>query len=499
MTLKQSIKDFKKFIKTDFDDIVLGDVIRLFSTLGILIAGPGYFIYAIVAKLSPNPENNSNIETGLLLTFIASTSLYILPMSHKLELYFKNDKVEEILEKVSHLEETNELFNLYVNITKPPEFVEYKEKLMQNIKREFKSLYSEKSTGKLTIKDGHTWSMEVLENLEKTDYVKAVSLLNSKRGEWRNDLVTSWHRYEEANEKAASKCSVQRVFIAYDEVLKEHLNDEKFNFIKKHLPNNGSNLNGFFVNRKNFDRKYPELRDDLMEGFLLIKKDNLKMAVIDKFSDVDDDETMYKMIITYNINKIEKMEKAFDKVLKKYFTDNDIKIDLDNLIGNKTVSQVVLNDGEIFSFKIIEKDNDIIKEILAIDLDAFGEKQLNCWSLVPYIRYGYVFGLFKENVLQGFAIFIRNCNEPKFAYLVEIAVAKNSQNKGCGYQLLLRSLTELREKGITAVTLTVDPNNLHAMRMYTKLGFEVAENNRKGEYGEGKDRKYLRLELKNLN
>lgn len=135
--------------------------------------------------------------------------------------------------------------------------------------------------------------------------------------------------------------------------------------------------------------------------------------------------------------------------------------------------------------------------MLEIDYDAFNENLLNYWSLVPYIRYGHVFGIFALNTLKGFAIFMKEWDNPKFAYLVELAIERESQGKGYGCYLLLQSLLYLKKNGLSIVGLTVDPNNSRAQHIYCdKFGFELVEY-RKNEYGQGRDRLFLVLDLEN--
>ncbi|WP_255680695.1 N-acetyltransferase [Methanosarcina sp. DH2] len=115
--------------------------------------------------------------------------------------------------------------------------------------------------------------------------------------------------------------------------------------------------------------------------------------------------------------------------------------------------------------------------------------------MVPFIRFGHVFGLFTCNSLKGFAIFMRAWDNPEIAYLVEIAIEGESQGKGHGYHLMLQSLLHLKNDGISTVVLTVDPDNSRARHIYCdKFGFEFIEY-RKNEYGQGRDRLFLRLDL----
>jgi [ribosomal protein S18]-alanine N-acetyltransferase len=135
--------------------------------------------------------------------------------------------------------------------------------------------------------------------------------------------------------------------------------------------------------------------------------------------------------------------------------------------------------------------------MLKIDYDAFNENLLSNWSLAPYIRFGQVFGLFACNSLKGFAIFMRAWDNPGLAYLVEIAVEGESQGKGYGCHLLLQSLHYLKKNGFSIIVLTVDPNNSRARHIYCdKFGFEFVEY-QENEYGQGRNRLFLRLDLEN--
>ncbi len=114
---------------------------------------------------------------------------------------------------------------------------------------------------------------------------------------------------------------------------------------------------------------------------------------------------------------------------------------------------------------------------------------------MPYIRYGCALGLFARSSLKGFVIFMRAWDDPGLAYLVEIAMGGESQGKGYGYYLLSQSLLHLKKNGFSTVALTVDPDNLRALHIYCeKLGFKFVEY-RENEYGQGRNRLFLKLDL----
>lgn len=149
--------------------------------------------------------------------------------------------------------------------------------------------------------------------------------------------------------------------------------------------------------------------------------------------------------------------------------------------------------------KMIEKNEKNIKSIFEIERSAFGNNLLNDWSLTPYLRYGCVFGLYICDSMKGFVIFIKSWDNPRFAYLAELAIEKDSQGKGNGSCLLLQSLLNLKKNGLSSIGITVAPDNSQARYIYCdKFGFEIVEY-RHEEYGKERDRLFLKLDLENWN
>jgi len=146
--------------------------------------------------------------------------------------------------------------------------------------------------------------------------------------------------------------------------------------------------------------------------------------------------------------------------------------------------------------RCIEKSRDSVASILRVERDAFTETLQSRWSVPYHMRHGRVYGLFVDEVLKGFTIFLRSWDDPCIAYLVQIAVQKDYQGNGGGPFLLQESLMSLIKEGITSVTLTVDPRNARALHIYMeKMGFQIADY-RHDEYGEWTDRYYLKLDLR---
>ncbi|CAK7027057.1 GNAT family N-acetyltransferase [Tissierella sp.] len=56
-----------------------------------------------------------------------------------------------------------------------------------------------------------------------------------------------------------------------------------------------------------------------------------------------------------------------------------------------------------------------------------------------------------------------------------IALRAEYRGKGSGTALLRKFFDELKEKGIRQISLSVDPDNLAAMKLYQKFGFREAD------------------------
>ncbi|MDD1771503.1 MAG: GNAT family N-acetyltransferase [Methanomassiliicoccales archaeon] len=138
----------------------------------------------------------------------------------------------------------------------------------------------------------------------------------------------------------------------------------------------------------------------------------------------------------------------------------------------------------------IEKNEENVEAVLRIDHEAFNNVVLNNWTLPAYIRNGRAFGLFVDEMLSGYAIYLRDWNDPGLAYLAEFAIDKAHQGKGYA-----TSLHYLKRDKISKVGPNVDPMNSRALHVHQdKFGFRFVEHC-PNEYGRDRDRSYLELDL----
>lgn len=144
---------------------------------------------------------------------------------------------------------------------------------------------------------------------------------------------------------------------------------------------------------------------------------------------------------------------------------------------------------------LCDYDRKIIKKIVALEHEAFGHGGMNEWHLVPLIRHGRVFIAVKDYNIVGSVQYMLDWERPKRAYMYGIAMSKDWRGKGLGTTFLKETFRQLTVGGIEEVELTVDPQNIPAIKVYQeKLGFSVTEF-RKNEYGQGEDRMVMKVSL----
>lgn len=138
--------------------------------------------------------------------------------------------------------------------------------------------------------------------------------------------------------------------------------------------------------------------------------------------------------------------------------------------------------------KVVEKsDNKYIEEILELEKKVFGENgAIDIWNLKPYVKYGRVFVYLERDKVVAVAEIMKTWQEDK-AYLYGLCVDTDFRGQGIGKKFMLDIFDYLKEKKIKLVELTVAPENVGAIKLYEKIGFERKEF-LENEYGENKNR-----------
>ena len=138
--------------------------------------------------------------------------------------------------------------------------------------------------------------------------------------------------------------------------------------------------------------------------------------------------------------------------------------------------------------KIVEKnDKKYIEEIIELEKKVFGENgAIDIWNLKPYVKYGRVFVYLERDKVVAVAEIMKTWQEDK-VYLYGFCVDVDYRGQGIGNKFMLDIFQYLKVENIKLVELTVAPENVEAIKLYEKIGFERKEF-LENEYGEDKNR-----------
>ncbi len=157
--------------------------------------------------------------------------------------------------------------------------------------------------------------------------------------------------------------------------------------------------------------------------------------------------------------------------------------------------------GRLKIYLVQDFNHSLLRRLVNFELDIFGDLGMDEWGLVPQIRHGNVFVLKEEdeNRISGIAILMRDWEDPDKCYLFDFAIAEGLRGQGLGTLFLLSVCESVREQGFRKMSLTVDTDNKPAVRLYSdKLGFDIEEY-RQDEYGRGRDRYIMVLDLRDID
>lgn len=143
---------------------------------------------------------------------------------------------------------------------------------------------------------------------------------------------------------------------------------------------------------------------------------------------------------------------------------------------------------------IAEIDKRVIKQVAALEAEAFGRGGLNKWHLPVIIRYGCLHVLEIDGRIIGSAEMIRSWGDSRDAYLVGLSVSRKYRNRGYGRLLLNEVIDKAKRDGCARLLLTVDERNGIALNLYRSFGFNI-DATLPDEYGLGEDRLLMELDL----
>lgn len=132
-------------------------------------------------------------------------------------------------------------------------------------------------------------------------------------------------------------------------------------------------------------------------------------------------------------------------------------------------------------------DLPFLNRIVELEEEAFeGKGNVDLWILKALIRYGKVFILEEAEEIISIAEYMQVLDE-KEVFLYGISTKKRYRNHGHAKEIMKKSEEYFKTLGYKKISLTVDPNNEIAIKLYKNLGY-VIEEFQKDEYGKGIDR-----------
>ena len=140
-------------------------------------------------------------------------------------------------------------------------------------------------------------------------------------------------------------------------------------------------------------------------------------------------------------------------------------------------------------------DIDALEHLATQEREIHGDCGWRQWELPVFADHGRNYVLEIDGEFAGVAQLIRNWDDPSGVYLAGFGLAASRQGRGWGTRFLKLLLTELAGQNVTAVELTVAPDNTAALKVYDEAGFKVIDRH-DGKYGVGEDRLIMRLELR---
>lgn len=144
--------------------------------------------------------------------------------------------------------------------------------------------------------------------------------------------------------------------------------------------------------------------------------------------------------------------------------------------------------------ELFPEDEENIKKLKEMELDAFKDGAIDEWVIKPIIRYGKILKLEKNNETIGFVELIKSWSDYEKVYIFSFIIDKIQQNKGYGKKMLFEIIQYLKKEKIKKICLTVSPDNINALKLYKNYNFKEIKLY-KNEYGVNIDRIYMELDV----
>ena len=152
-----------------------------------------------------------------------------------------------------------------------------------------------------------------------------------------------------------------------------------------------------------------------------------------------------------------------------------------------------IRNNEII-IEVVEKpDPCVIKEIIDIEKESFGNGAVHEWVLAPFILCGKIIILKFNGKISGVSIFLKEFEKDSVFYFT-LALLKEIRGKGIGKYFFEQSVNYIFSEysEISRIRYTVDPDNKFNNDFFRRSG-AVECDFFKDIYGPGIDRNYVTL------
>ncbi len=136
-----------------------------------------------------------------------------------------------------------------------------------------------------------------------------------------------------------------------------------------------------------------------------------------------------------------------------------------------------------------------IQQITEIDRLTFSEQTFSRYTAGLLLHHGRTFLLQAEDLVIGTCQCLRSWKNPKEAALFCMALRPGWLGQGLGRYFVDQVLQALSTGGIQSVVLEVDPADRRAIHLYEEVFGFKAYDRVEDQYGRGKGKVHLRLEL----
>jgi len=144
--------------------------------------------------------------------------------------------------------------------------------------------------------------------------------------------------------------------------------------------------------------------------------------------------------------------------------------------------------------EITEIDYKELEYLETIDKESMGESFANIYTIKSIIEAGKVIVGEEDGEIVAVSQLLRNMEDCKRAQLFGIYIVEKFRGRGFGEKLLQYSLFYLKKIGIEKCDLSVDPENIAAIKLYEKNGFKVIKKSL-NYYGKDINRLIMEIEI----